>query len=91
MFIHTLNKFSHESFLIKTTNTDGFQYWTANDHSPKVKDIICQDLRSLSFYFFVCPRSARHRLITQLVDPYLGSIYEQLDAAIFFTKASLIR
>ena len=24
-------------------------YWTANDHSPKVKDIIWQDLRSLSF------------------------------------------
>ena len=29
--------------------------WTANDHSLKLKYIIWQDLRSLSFYSFVCP------------------------------------
>ena len=33
-----------------------FLCWTANDHhSLKAKDIIWQDHRSFSFYFFVCP------------------------------------
>ena len=31
-----------------------FYYWTAKDHSPKVKDIIWQDLRSLSVCVSVC-------------------------------------
>ena len=63
--------------------------WTANDHSPIVKDIIWQDLRSLSFYFFVCPcvcvSVCLSALCTpqfwshKLVDPYLGSLYS-LDA-----------
>ena len=32
-----------------------FNFWTANDHSLKLKGIIWQDLRYLSFYFSVCP------------------------------------
>ena len=35
-------------FLIWLSRKGSF-YWTANDHCPKVKDIIWQDLRSLSF------------------------------------------
>ena len=64
--------------------------WTANDHSLKVKDIIWQDLRFLSFYFSVCPCVCLSALCTpqflshKLVDPYLGWFYEQLDAVIFF-------
>ena len=34
-------------------------YWTANDHSLKVKDINCQNHRSLSFLTFVCPSDVR--------------------------------
>ena len=61
--------------------------WTANDHSLKVKDIIWQDLRFLSFYFFVCPCAVGLSALCtpqfwshKLVDPYLGTLCVQLDA-----------
>ena len=68
--------------------------WTANDHSPKVKYIIWQDLRSLSFKTFVCPYVLLSRLCTplfwshKLVDPYLGCIHEQLDNVLWVLSLS---
>ena len=79
-----INKFYVESFW--------FFYWTFNDHqSLKIKDIIWQDHRYLSFYFFVylCGVCVSVRLSVlcrpqflshKLVDPYLVWPYEQLDA-----------
>ena len=47
-------QFCVQTFSLSSGDTDDhantcIHYWTANDHSLKVKDIIWQDLRSLSF------------------------------------------
>ena len=64
------------------------------NHELKVKDIIWQDLRFLSFYLSVClsvcgpvclcPLCTPHFWSHNIVNPYLGCIHEQFDAVNIF-------